>query len=136
MFGFDARTLLAIFGAVVAHTISVIFFKFAAEAKGRRILILFGTGITIGLGHMICLMFALKGNDPKLVTAVMGSMMGVITTITLNRVFKERLSIYQWLGIVVLMIGTSILVNIEPPGESKDTKPAQVSIEWEAIDEL
>ena len=110
---FDLRTIVAMIGAAIAHTGAAVCFKLAAQAKGRRIFLLFATGNLIGLGHMLCRAEALKGNDPKIVIAVISAFIGVVFVITMNRVFKEKLSLYQWLGIVVVMAGTLWLVLID-----------------------
>lgn len=107
---FNLVTWSAIMAGIVVHTIAAICQKTAAQqATRRRMVAFFVLSLAIGFFHPVSTAIAMRGNHPNLVIAAKGGLGGMFFLIVINRVFKEKLAVRQWLAMFVIMAGTLLL---------------------------
>lgn len=108
---------LAMFGAIAAHTGAAICFKKAAQRSGSSALAIFVLGNAIGFLNPVLKTIALRNNNPNVIFAIMGGAGGIFFIFVINWFFRGRLTRFQWLAILIIILG-SVLLQLQPAANS------------------
>jgi multidrug transporter EmrE-like cation transporter len=108
----DTRTALimaCVAGYAMASAGSCVLFKLAAQHAGKTALWYFVTGNLIGVMCPITLTLALRGTSPSIIYALcFGGAFAVVQIVSWH-CFREPLSTWQWMGIVLVGLGILML---------------------------
>jgi multidrug transporter EmrE-like cation transporter len=104
-----AVMLMCVAGFIVASTWSAIHFKWAADASGKKAIWHFVAGNIIGAFGPVALTLALKRTSPSLAYALCYGCAFAVLQLVCWRLFQQSLSVWQWVGIVLVGIGIFLL---------------------------
>lgn len=114
-------TMLFIIGAVITTTTHQVIMKFTSQhaAWSKWWLILMGIGYLIGIFAPLCQVFAFRGNNATVITAISGGILFPVLYLTLYLTFRSEITWIQLVGIVLACVA-AILVQFGPVSEESN----------------
>ena len=111
-----------IFAFAIIVTIHQVLMKAASFHQDSWWYAYMGMGYVIGILPPICMAMAFRGNNPVVIMAITGAVAAPISYTTLLLLFEHKpLNWIQWVGIVLIVIGTLLV----PLGPIRDPDPEE-----------